>query len=558
VHGTSNVPLLGQTIGENFDAIAARFADREAMVVAHQGLRYTYAELQAEVNHCARGLMALGIEPGDRVGIWAANCAEWTITQFATAKIGAILVNINPAYRLSELEYVLRQSGLRTLIMAARVKTGDYVRMVAELAPSMDRLPPRPDAIVSEKLPLLQHVVVLGDEERPGCWSWADLLALSAMVPRELLEARQLTLRFDDPINIQYTSGTTGSPKGATLSHHNILNNGYFVGRRMRFTEHDRLCIPVPLYHCFGMVLGNLTCVTHGAAMVYPSPTFEPLATLEAIERERCTGLHGVPTMFIAQLHHPEFDRFDLSSLRTGIMAGSPCPIQVMNQVLTRMHVSEIEIGYGMTETSPISFQSEADDPVEKRVATVGPIMPHTECKIVDPATGHVLPRGVAGELCTRGYCVMLGYWGDAEATAASIDTARWMHSGDLATMDDEGYVSIVGRIKDLIIRGGENIYPRELEEFLFTHPDIAEAQVIGVPCEIYGEQVMAWVRPKPGAELDEEGIRVYCRGRIAHFKVPKFVKIVDSFPMTVTGKVQKYVMRRLAIEELEGRTDGE
>lgn len=552
MHGASGIPLLGQTIGDNFDAVVARFPEREALISARQGLRYTYAELHAQVDLCARGLLSLGLEPGDRVGIWAANCSEWTITQLATAKIGAILVNINPAYRSAELDYVLRHSGIRTLVMFARGKSGDYVRLLSELAPELEQRRPRPDGLWVEAFPLLQQVVVLDDEVRPGCWNWSDLLELAELTRPVSLEVRQLTLHFDDPINIQYTSGTTGSPKGATLSHHNILNNAYFVGQRMRFTKQDRLCIPVPLYHCFGMVMGNLTCVSHGAAMVYPSPTFEPLATLQTIAEERCTAVHGVPTMFIAQLHHPEFDRFDLSSLRTGIMAGAPCPIEVMRQVLTRMHVSQIEIAYGMTETSPVSFQSEVDDPLEQRVATVGRVMPHLECKIVDPGTGHVLPRGKPGELCTRGYSVMRGYWGEPDATSAAIDSARWMHSGDLATMDDEGYVSIVGRIKDLIIRGGENIYPRELEEFLFSHPEIAEAHVIGVPCKVYGEQVMAWVKPKSGAELDPEDVRDFCRGKISHFKVPKYVKIVDSFPMTVTGKVQKYVMRRIALEELE------
>jgi fatty-acyl-CoA synthase len=551
VSPTSDVPLLGDTIGDNFDATVARHGDREALVVRHQGIRWTYRQLAAEVEVCARALMALGIEKGDRVGIWAPNRAEWTVIQFATAKIGAILVNINPAYRVAEVDYVIKQSGLRLLVLAPQLRSSDYVEMLRTLLPDSATLPPRPDRLPASAFPELEALMVLDAETRPGMWSWADLPDLAERVSGEALLQRQREQQFDDAINIQYTSGTTGFPKGATLSHHNILNNAYFVGARMRFSPEDRLCIPVPLYHCFGMVMGNLACVAHGAAMVYPSETFDPLATLEAIQEERCTAVHGVPTMFIAQLNHAEFDGYDLTSLRTGIMAGSPCPIEVMKQVQSRMHATEIEIGYGMTETSPVSFQTRPDDPLEKRVGSVGQVMPHLESKLIDPATGAIVRRGEAGELCTRGYSVMLGYWRDAEATAASIDAARWMHSGDLAVMDDDGYVNIVGRIKDMICRGGENIYPREIEEFLHTHASIADVQVIGVPSRLYGEEVMAWIRLKPGVEMDEDMVRSFCRGRISHFKVPRYVKFVDSFPMTVTGKIRKFVMRDQAIEEL-------
>ncbi len=551
VSGISSVPLIGQTIGANFDAAVAKYPDHDALIVRHQNLRYSYRQLQAAVDVCARALIALGLNKGDRVGIWAANVAEWTITQFATAKIGVIQVNINPSYRTTELEYVIKQSGLRALVLAARLKSSDYVAMVNELMPELAALPPTPGRVQAAKFPDLEYLVVLDDEQRAGMWSWPNLLARAELVTVAQLAARQSEQQFDDPINIQYTSGTTGFPKGATLSHHNILNNGFFVGEMMHFTDQDRLCIPVPLYHCFGMVMGNLTCVTHGATMVYPAESFDPLATLEAVEAERCTALHGVPTMFIAELNHAEFDHFDLSTLRTGIMAGSPCPIEVMKQVNVKMNMGEVEIAYGMTETSPVSFQSRADDPLEKRVSTVGRVMPHIECKIVDPSNGAVVPRGAAGELCTRGYSVMLGYWNNVEATAAAIDLARWMHTGDLATMDEHGYVNIVGRIKDLIIRGGENIYPREVEEFLYTHPAIADVQVIGVPSRRYGEEIMAWVKLKPGVQTSEDDIRNYCEGKISRHKVPRYVKFVDGFPMTVTGKIQKYLMRQQSIEEL-------
>jgi fatty-acyl-CoA synthase len=550
VSGTSETPLLGQTIGDNFDEAVARHGEREALVVCHQDVRMTYRQLGAAVDECARGLLALGIGRGDRVGIWAPNRSEWTILQFATAKMGAILVNINPAYRTSEAEYVLRQSGLRALVFAARLRSSDYLQMVETLVPELAALPSCPARVTAAAFPDLQYLVVLDEEPRPGTWRWADLMGLAQGVAPDQLAARQRELQFDDPVNIQYTSGTTGLPKGVTLTHHNILNNGFFVGQRMRFTPEDRLCIPVPLYHCFGMVMGNLTCVSHGAAMVYPAETFDPAATLEAVETERCTAVHGVPTMFIAELNHPEFERFDLSSLRTGIMAGAPCPVEVMKQVNTRMHMTEVEIAYGMTETSPASFQSCVDDPIEKRVGTVGQVLPHLECKIIDPASGAVVPQGAPGELCTRGYSIMLGYWNDPGATAAAIDAARWMHTGDLAVMEG-GYVNIVGRIKDMIIRGGENIAPREIEEFLHTHPAIEDVQVIGVPCRLYGEEVMAWIKLKPGARLGEEEIREYCRERISRHKIPRYVKFVESFPMTVTGKIRKFVMRQQAVEEL-------
>jgi fatty-acyl-CoA synthase len=530
VHGASDVPLIGSTIGDLFDRVVEQLPDHEALVSCHQRLRYTYRELQAECDRFARGLLALGVTKGDRVGIWAPNYAEWIVAQFATPKIGAILVNINPAYRLHELEYALRQSGCMTLIIAPPFKSSDYGAMVRELCPELATS--KPGRLRAARVPDLRTVITFGDERMPG--------------------ALQRQQYFDDPINIQYTSGTTGFPKGATLSHHSILNNGYFIGKGMRFTEVDRLCIPVPFYHCFGMVLGNLACVTHGATMVIPAPVFDPLLTLEAVEQERCTALHGVPTMFITELNHPEFERFDLSTLRTGIMAGSPCPTEVMKQVNQRMHMEEVTICYGMTETSPVSFQSTTDDPIDKRVATVGRIHPHVEAKIIDPATGEVVRRGQTGELLSRGYIVMLGYWGNPEATAEAIDDGRWMHTGDLATMDDEGYVNIVGRAKDMIIRGGENIYPREIEEFLYRHPKIRDVQVIGVPDETYGEQVMAWVILKPGEGSSAEEMRAFCEGQIAYYKIPRYWRFTDSFPMTVTGKVQKYLMRERATQELQ------
>jgi len=528
--GTSSVPLIGQTIGANLEATVARFPDREAIVSRHQGIRLTYAAFDAQVDLVARGLLARGYAKGDRIGIWAPNCLEWALVQYATAKAGVILVNINPAYRTHEVQYALAQSGCRGLVAATDFKTSDYVAMVEA---------------VRGDLPALEHVVFL------GTGGWDDLLGAASEASVDDLRARAATLAFDDPINIQYTSGTTGFPKGATLSHHNILNNGFFVGEGCRYTEADRVCIPVPLYHCFGMVMGNLGCTTHGATIVYPAPAFDPVATLATVEAERCTSLYGVPTMFIAQLAHPDFARYDLSSLRTGIMAGSPCPVEVMKQAQSAMHLDEITICYGMTETSPVSTQTAVDDPIDKRVGSVGRVHPHVEVQVVDPATGLTVPRGASGELCTRGYSVMLGYWGDPERTAEAVDRAGWMHTGDLATMDDDGYVNIVGRIKDMIIRGGENVYPREIEGFLYTHPDIVDVQVIGVPDVRYGEEIMAWVKVRDGAALGTDDVRAFCQGRIAHYKVPRYVHVTDEFPMTVTGKVQKYLMRQAAVELL-------
>ncbi|MDR5891992.1 AMP-binding protein [Halomonas mongoliensis] len=550
VSGISDTPLKGQTIGDCFDETVARFPDREALLSLHQGLRYTWKELQATVDQAARALLALGVNKGDRVGIWSPNCAEWTITQFATAKIGAVLVNINPSYRTHELEYALKQSGTSTLILQGKFKSSDYVATLAELAPELRE--GGPGTFKSAKLPELKRVVCLdADRALTGMFSWQSMLAHSDEVSAEHLAEVQATLQFDDPINIQYTSGTTGAPKGATLSHHNILNNGFFVARTMALTEEDRMVIPVPLYHCFGMVMGNLGCVTHGATMIYPGDGFDPAETLRAVSEEKATTLYGVPTMFIAELELPDFERYDLSHLRTGIMAGSICPIEVMRKVIERMNMKDVTICYGMTETSPVSFQTQTDAPLEKRVTTVGTVHPHLEVKLVSPETGAVVGRGETGELCTRGYSVMLGYWNNEEATAKSIDSAGWMHTGDLATMDDEGYVAIVGRIKDMIIRGGENIYPREIEDFLYTHPAISDVQVIGVPDEKYGEEVMAWVKLADGQTLDADGLKAFCKGKIAHYKVPRYVKFVDEFPMTVTGKIQKFKMREEATHEL-------
>jgi fatty-acyl-CoA synthase len=547
--GTSDAPLLGLTIGDLFDRTVTLYANNEALVSCHQGLRYTYRQLQAEVDRCARALIALGVEKGQRVGIWAPNCAEWTITQFATAKLGAILVNINPSYRLNEVQYALKQSGCTWLVTAPRFKTSDYTGMIHELTPELAGS--RPGALASAMFPSLRGVVRLGEEPSPGMLRWAELLAMAERVGADELARRQRQQEFDDPINIQFTSGTTGYPKGATLSHHNILNNGFFTTELLRFTDRDRLLIPVPLYHCFGMVMGNLGCVTHGATMIYPSDGFDPTAVLEAAQAERATALYGVPTMFIAELNHPDFARYDLSTLRTGIMAGSPCPVEVMKQVQAQMHMGEVAIAYGMTETSPVSTQTRIGAPLAKQVGTVGQVHPHVQIKIVDPQTGQVVPMGERGELCTRGYSVMLGYWDNDEATRTSIDAARWMHTGDLATMDDEGYLNIVGRIKDMIIRGGENVYPREIEEFLYSHPKIQDVQVIGVPDEKYGEEIMAWVKVREGQAATEEEIRDFCRGKIAHYKIPRYVRFVDAFPMTVTGKVQKFLMREESVKAL-------
>ncbi len=529
VHGVGARPLLGETIGDNLRRTVAEHPGREALVVRSQGFRATYSELWALTGLAARGLLALGVAKGDRVGVWAPNRYEWVVLQYAAARAGAILVNINPAYRTSELAYVLAQAGVRVLLHARGFRQADYGAMVAEIRAACPGLG-----------------VALAFES-----GWDALLADGARVDPAELAAREACLQFDDPINIQYTSGTTGFPKGATLSHHNILNNGLFVGEALRLGPDDRVCVPVPFYHCFGMVMGNLACTTHGAGIVVPGEAFEPLAALEAVQAERCTALYGVPTMFIAELDHPRFADFDLGSLRTGIMAGSPCPVEVMRQVQSRMHMREVTICYGMTETSPVSTQSAVDDPIDRRVGTVGRVHPHLEVKLVDPETGAVVPRGAPGELCTRGYSVMLGYWDAREATAAAIDGAGWMHTGDLATMDADGFIKIVGRLKDMIIRGGENIYPREIEEFLHTHPHVSEAQVIGVPSDRYGEEVMAWVRVKPGASVDVDALREHCHGKIAGYKIPRHWKIVEEFPMTVTGKVQKFRMREIAVVEL-------
>jgi fatty-acyl-CoA synthase len=546
VHGACDVPLIGETIGDLFDRVTEKIPDNEALVSCHQGLRYTYRQLQAACDLLARGLMACGIQKGERVGIWSPNYAEWVITQFATAKIGAILVNVNPAYRVHELEYALRQSGCRALIVAPPYKTTDFAALLREVCPELEDS--APGRLSAARLPQLRTVIALGAQSVGGANTWQQVMAMAHEVSPDLLAARQRSLNFDDAINIQYTSGTTGLPKGATLSHHSILNNGFFIGQRMRFTERDRLCIPVPFYHCFGMVLGNLACVTQGATMVLPAEVFDPRKTLEAVAAERCSALHGVPTMFIAELGLPDFDDYDLSSLRTGIMAGSPCPVDVMKQVRTKMGMEEITICYGMTETSPVSFQTMTADSIEKQVSTVGRVHPHVECKIINPESGAVVPRGEPGELLSRGYIVMLGYWEDPVATAQAVDSARWMHTGDLATMDMEGYVTIVGRSKDMIIRGGENVYPREVEEFLYGHPQIQDVQVIGVPDEKYGEEVMAWVILKPGQTTTADELTDYCRGKIAHYKVPRYWRMTDQFPMTVSGKVQKYKLREMAL----------
>ncbi|MGW0390655.1 AMP-binding protein [Streptomyces sp. NPDC003042] len=532
--GISEVPLLGETIGDNLDRTAARFPGRDALVDVAAGRRWTYAQLVADVDTLALGLLDLGIARGDRVGIWAPNRAEWTLVQYATAKIGAILVTVNPAYRSHELEYVLGQSGIRMLVAAETSRGSDYAAMIEEVRPRCAGL---------EFVALLDGPL------------WTSLFERGRRAdPAELARA-QAALDPADPINIQYTSGTTGFPKGATLSHHNILNNGFFVGELCRYTEQDRVCVPVPFYHCFGMVMGNLACTSHGAAMVIPAPAFDPAATLAAVEAESCTSLYGVPTMFIAELAVPGFDAYDLSSLRTGIMAGSPCPVEVMNEVIERMGMAEVSICYGMTETSPVSTQTRADDSVDRRVSTVGRVGPHLEVKVVDPDSGRTVPRGAPGELCTRGYSVMLGYWAEPEKTAEAVDPAGWMHTGDLAVMDEDGYVSITGRIKDMVIRGGENLYPREIEEFLHTHPHVLDVQVIGVPDPKYGEELMAWVRMREGAEpLTADAVRAYCQGRLAHFKIPRYVHVVEEFPMTVTGKIRKIEMRAMAARLLDQR----
>ena len=548
VCGTGDEPLCHRTVGGVLQDAAARWPAREALVVASQGVRLTYAELLREVDRLAHGFLAMGLQPGDRVGIWAPNRLEWVLTQFATARAGLVLVNVNPAYRVTELAYALGKVGCRALVLAPTFKSSDYVAMVREIVPGVEHA--GQGRVVSAAFPGLERLVLLGEQSVPGFMPFATLQAAGEERATASLPDVAGLLDPDDVINIQFTSGTTGAPKGAMLTHFNIVNNGLFVGRAMRLTHEDRLCIPVPLYHCFGMVMGVLTAVTHGAAMIFPAEAFDPLPVLRAVATERCTALHGVPTMFIAELEHPRFGEFDLGSLRTGIMAGAPCPIQVMRQVIERMHMREVTICYGMTETSPVSFQSSPHDPIEKRVSTVGRVHPHVQVKIID-GDGRVVPHGVAGELCTRGYSVMRGYWDDAERTREAIDPGGWMHTGDLATIDDEGYCQIVGRVKDMIIRGGENVYPREIEEYLYRHPKVQDVAVVGVPDERYGEEVCAVVRLREGCEAAAEEIREFCRGRIAHYKVPRHVVFVDAFPMTVTGKVQKFLLREAVAREL-------
>jgi fatty-acyl-CoA synthase len=551
--GSRETPLIEQTIGDFFDAMASRFPENEALVSCHQQIRYTYRQLQQESNRLASALLESGLRPGDRAGIWSHNNAQWLLAQIATAKAGIILVNINPAYRLAELEYALNKVGCKTLITMNTFKTSNYIEMVQAIAPELATS--KPGALAAAKVPSLKTVVHLGEDDIPGMLRFADLIAKGNADDSRLKDIGA-KLKCTDPINIQFTSGTTGFPKGATLTHRNVLNNGFFIGEAMRLTPQDRLCIPVPLYHCFGMVLGNLACLTHGATIVYPNEAFDALSVLQAVQQERCTGLHGVPTMFIAELDHPQFKEFDLSTLRTGIMAGSPCPIEVMKRVVSDMNMREVTIAYGMTETSPVSCQSTVDTPLEKRVATVGKTQPHLEVKIVNPETGETVPVGTSGELCTRGYSVMHGYWDDAQKTGEAIDAEGWMHTGDLAIMDTEGYVNISGRIKDMVIRGGENIYPREIEEFLYRHPAVQDVQVVGVPDKKYGEELCAWIILRQDATLDEEGVREFCRGQIAHYKVPRYIRFVSAFPMTITGKVQKFRMRELMKDELKLEED--
>ncbi|WP_296947845.1 AMP-binding protein [uncultured Massilia sp.] len=541
VHGASAVPLIGDTIGSHLDRIVARFGERDALVVPRQQVRWSYRELRERADRLAAGLLALGLQPGDRVGIWAQNCAEWVLVQFATARAGLVMVNINPAYRATELDYALGKVGCSALVLTPGFKSSDYLAILAEVVPELAQA--APGALAAARLPLLRHVIRLGPERTPGMLNFDEVAQRADAADLARLARVAATVQFDDPVNIQFTSGTTGAPKGATLTHHNVLNNGFFIGEAMRLTAQDRLCIPVPLYHCFGMVLGNLACVTHGAAMVQPGEGFDAGAVLATVQDERCTGLHGVPTMFIAILDHPRFADHDLSSLRTGIMAGSPCPAEIMQRVMRQMHMEQITIAYGMTETSPVSFQTAVDDPLDCRVGTVGRVLPHLEVKIVD-GDGRIVPRGQPGELLTRGYSVMRGYWGDEDRTREAIDAAGWMHTGDLATIDADGYCRIVGRAKDMVIRGGENIYPREVEEFLYTHPKVLDVQCVGVPDPKYGEELCACVILRPGMQADAEEIRDFCRGRIAHYKVPRYVRFVDAFPMTVTGKIQKFVLR--------------
>ena len=547
--GTSEFPLLGMTMGEMIDHIAEKYPDNEAVVSVHQNIRWTYKEFLSQVNLVARALMGLGVEKGDRVAIWAMNHAEWIVIQFATAKIGAIMVNINPAYRTYELEYALKQSEIQTLILQGRFKTSDYVGMFYEACP--EAYEQKPGKISSEKFPFLKNVVFMGDIPYNGTFTWTEFLEKATDITMDELVERGESLSFDDPINIQYTSGTTGFPKGVVLTHHGVLNNGYIIGEGMGFTEKDRLCIPVPFYHCFGMVLSNMASATHGTTMVLPCPTFDAEEVLKTIEKERCTAVHGVPTMFIAELSLPTFSKYNLSTLRTGIMAGSPCPIEVMKQVNTKMNMRDIVIVYGQTETSPGVTMTTTKDPLERRVTTIGKAFPHTELKIIDPKTGKIVPMGEVGEICARGYCVMKCYYNNPAATHATLDKDRWNHTGDLATMDEEGYFKVVGRLKDMVIRGGENIYPREIEEFLHHHEKVSDVYVVGVPDIKYGEELCAWIKIKAGQVLTEDEVKEFCKGKIAHFKIPRYVLFVDDFPMSVTGKIQKFVMREGSIKKL-------
>jgi fatty-acyl-CoA synthase len=548
VQGAGDVPLKYETIGTAFDETAQRFARRDALIVPGQQVRWSYAELKHRVDLLAAGLLSLDLNPGDRIGIWAPNCAEWAVAQFASAKAGLILVNINPAYRLSELEFCLKKVGCRALITAERLKNSDYLEMLRSLAPELDFC--APNKLVSARLPQLELIIRLGRTPTAGCLNFDDVLRLGGESDRARLDHIGVKLQPDDAINIQFTSGTTGLPKGATLSHYNILNNGYFVGRGIGLTERDRICIPVPLYHCFGMVMGNLAAIAHGAAMIYPAESFDPAKTLESVDRERATALYGVPTMFIAEMETPEFERYDLSSLRTGIMAGSPCPVEIMKRVIGKMNLTEITNCYGMTETSPVSFQSAIDDSFERRVSTVGRVHPHVQVKVVD-SQGRCVPRGVQGEIHTRGYSVMKGYWGDAEKTSEILDDAGWMHTGDLGVIDEAGYGNVTGRLKDMVIRGGENIYPREVEEFLYRHHKVQAVQVCGVPDPKFGEELCAWIQLKAGVSSTEEEVREFCKDQIAHYKIPRYIRFVSEFPMTITGKVQKFTMRERMVKEL-------